>query len=422
MRWDIFCRVIDNFGDVGVCWRLSRSLLARGESVRLWLDDPTLLSWMAPWSKQVPLPSGLTVLPWSQAEVAEVADVPDVREAREEPGDVVIESFGCNLPEAFLARMKHRADAGRAPAWINLEYLSAEGYVERSHGLPSPVMSGPAAGLRKHFFYPGFTPRTGGLLHPLQPVPTSRAEVLALRRQLFRTHPSLEATSPYRFHPWVLLFCYDTAPVGDVLDALSRQAQQSDWPATLVMLAPGAATRLGQRWKDAKLSEASDGPAEAAARLSQHLVLHPLPSLPQHTFDLILQATDLNLVRGEDSAVQALWPGRPHLWQLYVQDDGAHADKCGAFLQRWTRELSDWPPALREQVTAWCRHWNGLAPQGEAQQPGGAPPALPPFPAWWQNPPTAPTPWHAAQAASAEALATQEDLVTQLMAFVKASG
>ncbi|MER2540956.1 MAG: elongation factor P maturation arginine rhamnosyltransferase EarP, partial [Azonexus sp.] len=21
-NWDIFCRVIDNYGDIGVCWRL----------------------------------------------------------------------------------------------------------------------------------------------------------------------------------------------------------------------------------------------------------------------------------------------------------------------------------------------------------------------------------------------------------------
>jgi hypothetical protein len=23
LHWDIFCRVIDNFGDIGVCWRLA---------------------------------------------------------------------------------------------------------------------------------------------------------------------------------------------------------------------------------------------------------------------------------------------------------------------------------------------------------------------------------------------------------------
>ncbi|MGV7245627.1 elongation factor P maturation arginine rhamnosyltransferase EarP, partial [Caballeronia sp. M23-90] len=37
---DIFCEVIDNFGDIGVCWRLARQLKAEhGWQVRLFVDD-----------------------------------------------------------------------------------------------------------------------------------------------------------------------------------------------------------------------------------------------------------------------------------------------------------------------------------------------------------------------------------------------
>ena len=74
-------------------------------------------------------------------------------------------------------------------------------------------------------------------------------EVLALRRQLFKAQGnggSLGSLSPYRFHPWVLLFCYDSAPVGDVLDALEVQARQGGWPEVLVLLAP-AEVRNGRR-------------------------------------------------------------------------------------------------------------------------------------------------------------------------------
>ena len=40
VRWDIFCRVIDNFGDIGVSWRLARQLVAEHNlDVRLWVDD-----------------------------------------------------------------------------------------------------------------------------------------------------------------------------------------------------------------------------------------------------------------------------------------------------------------------------------------------------------------------------------------------
>lgn len=39
-RWDIFCSVVDNYGDIGVTWRLARQLAAeQGHAVRLWVDE-----------------------------------------------------------------------------------------------------------------------------------------------------------------------------------------------------------------------------------------------------------------------------------------------------------------------------------------------------------------------------------------------
>ena len=46
--WDIFCQVIDNYGDIGVGWRLATNLAARGQRVRLWLDNSSVLRWLAP--------------------------------------------------------------------------------------------------------------------------------------------------------------------------------------------------------------------------------------------------------------------------------------------------------------------------------------------------------------------------------------
>ena len=109
MLWDLFCRVIDNHGDLGVCWRLARDLASRGQAVRLWVDDAAALAWMAPER-----PPGIEVLAWPEGPVEAV------------PGDVVIEAFGCDLPPAFIARMAQRQPA---PRWVNLEYLSAEDYV-----------------------------------------------------------------------------------------------------------------------------------------------------------------------------------------------------------------------------------------------------------------------------------------------------
>ena len=85
MLWDLFCRVIDNHGDVGVCWRLAADLAARGERVRLWIDDASALRWMAPNGA-----TGVTVLPWP------TGDAPPGC------GDAVIEAFGCELEEVSV--------------------------------------------------------------------------------------------------------------------------------------------------------------------------------------------------------------------------------------------------------------------------------------------------------------------------------
>ena len=383
MQWDVFCQVIDNFGDIGVCWRLARDLAGRGHAVRLWVDDPTALAWMAPevtWEARLGHRvgeghPGVTVLQWAQAADPQTAP---------EPGDVVIEAFGCNPPDAFLARM---AACTVHPRWVNLEYLSAEDYVERSHRLPSPVWSGPAKGLTKHFFYPGFTPGTGGLLREpglLERLDTLRRDV-TLRAKVLR-HLGIEPRPDERL---ASVFSYAGAPLKAWLSDLARAGVP-----THILLTPGYAQTLAADWQARWLAEHGALPA--------HLRLTALPPLSQPDFDDLLACCDLNLVRGEDSAVRALWTGRPHLWQIYAQDDGVHADKLDAFMTRW---MAEWPDALRESVQAWWRAWNGLAPWPER------------LPDW----PDAPL-WGQASLASRALLAGQTDLVTQLIAFVTRSG
>src|SRR5256885_9819984 len=88
--WDIFCQVIDNFGDIGVCWRAAADLASRGERVRLWLDDATALAWMAPHGHP-----GVEVRAWPAAGA-------DTGVA---PGRVVIEAVGSVPPPALVARL-----------------------------------------------------------------------------------------------------------------------------------------------------------------------------------------------------------------------------------------------------------------------------------------------------------------------------
>jgi len=379
MLWDVFCRVIDNFGDIGVCWRLCTDLAARGHQARLWVDDASALAWMAPQAS-----AGVEVHAWHEAEDASAM-------ASLSPGEVVIESFGCHLPEAFVARMQRPTP----PAWVNLEYLSAEDYVERSHGLASPVFSGAGAGLRKRFFYPGFTPATGGLLREPD-LMARQARFLASERLPWLHRLGVPATEADRL---VSVFCYAGAPLGAWLDAWQAEAQATE-VVTRVLLTPGHATDMAAAWQ-----------AEGRHTFPSGLHLHPLPALPQTEFDLLLWACHLNIVRGEDSAVRALWAGRPHVWHIYPQDDGVHAGKLDAFMDRWMR---DWPEDLAMSARGAWRHFNGLLP---AVLGHGVPP-VEPLPDWADEDGV----WATESRGARSRLLAQADLVTQLTNFVARSG
>ena len=360
LLWDIFCRVVDNYGDVGVCWRLACNLAERGQRVRLWVDDATALRWMAPDGHD-----GVEVGTWHAA-----TPFPP-------PGDVVVEAFGCDPAPAFLAAMAATGEAARPPVWINLEYLSAEPYVERSHALASPQMSGPARGLVKWFFYPGFTLRTGGLLRE----PALRAEQAVFDREAWLTAQGIAPRAGERV---VSVFCYPGAPADRLLASLA-----ADGRPTVLATAPGAATGAVR----AALATLGEG--------SSTLRQHPLPWLAQPEFDRLLWAADLNFVRGEDSWVRAQWAGKPCVWQAYPQDDGAHGAKIEAFLEL---ALAGAPREVAEAIRDWTAAWNAL------DDPAA------PLPAW-----TPETLAGAGTAARAwrDQLWGSADLVTRLLAFVR---
>ena len=355
--WDIFCRVIDNYGDVGVCWRLAADLAARGEQVRLWLDDPSALAWLAPDGAP-----GVTVKRWNDS--LQPGDL--------SVGDVLIEAFGCEVDAGFLAACAQQAaDTGHQCVWLNLEYLSAEAFVERCHGLPSPVLAGPAKGLRKYFFYPGFTPATGGLL---------READLAVRQASFDREAWLRRLAiPFQGERLVSLFCYEPTALPALLEQLAADEQP-----TRLLVTPGRATAAVQACLACMNSTHAEWKAQDRRKFTY------LPALSQLDYDALLWSCDLNFVRGEDSLVRALWAGKPFVWQIYQQSDNAHQAKLDAFLDHLQA-----PPSLR----TFHQVWNGLS-QAALPQPNLTE---------WQR-----------SVSSARALQLQDDdLVTKIIRFVR---
>lgn len=344
-RWDIFCRVVDNLGDIGVCWRLARQLAAEYDlAVRLWVDEPEVLAPL--------LPGFVPALASQELEGVRIERWGEPL-AFDQAADVVIEAFACDPPAAYVEAMARRP---RPPCWINLEYLSAEAWVAGCHGAASPH---PRLPLTKFFFFPGFVPGTGGLLRERDLLAKREAFLARGGASRFLDELGL-ACEPGTLR--ISLFCYDMAPLADLLAAWQQH------PFPLICLVPPGKPMAGMRQL-----LGGDGPWQLGP-----VRIVPIPFLPQARFDALLWSCDLNFVRGEDSFVRAQWAGKPLVWHIYPQENEAHAAKLDAFLalygapapmvdlwHAWNGFGSAFPsrwkafhqalPRLQTQAEQWCR-------------------------------------------------------------------
>lgn len=368
--WHVYCAIVDNFGDIGVCWRLARQLVhERGQTVTLWVDRWEPARAIIPGLPEAPAQAvmeGIVVRPWS-----EVGAGDDLI------GDVLVEGFGCALPPATLTQLAARE---RKPVWINLEYFSAEAWVPGFH-----LGSGddPATRATRWFFFPGVGPNTGGMLRERDLIAerdawqaSGQADALLARLGAPRSHGRLCA----------LCFAYAGAPYRAWLGALEheRSAPVSVW---LCGLSSQTGVTLTER----------------AHRPGLHFA--DLPFVSQPDFDRLLWAADLAIVRGEDSLARALWSGRPFIWNIYPQAQAAHHPKLEAWLGVYT---DGFPPALRDAYVAAHRAWNGIIP---ADALGSA----------WSSLMRQWPAWQAHSRSRSADFAKNGDLVSRLMRFVEAA-
>ena len=332
--WDIFCAVVDNFGDIGVCWRLARQLSdEHGFSVRLWVDDlqafARMCSAIQPHESKQMLGS-IEIRHWTSQSEVDIA------------ADVVIEAFGCELPEQYLATMlKHDP----VPVWINLEYLSAESWVEDCHLLASPH---PRLPLKKYFFFPGFTERTGGLLRE-RDLLSSHAKIASMDQEAFWHRLGLSMREDHELR--LSLFCYHNPALPDLL-----QAWSSDLRRVRVMVFPGTVRRQISDWFQSELHDGKTFQRDS-------LTVHAVPWLSHTDYDRLLRLCDINFVRGEDSFVRAQWAQRPFVWQIYPQEENAHLVKLDAFLGRYLRGM---PQETENAIKRLWSAWNGASSLGPA--------------------------------------------------------
>ena len=362
---DIFCRVVDNLGDIGVCWRLARSLQREWPAhVRLWVDDLDVFRRLAPTVQpelDEQLVEGIRIIHWTDNQTSHT------------PAQLVIEAFACDPPASYIDAMPDHTKL-----WLNLEYLSAESWTAGFHAQPSPQRNG----VTKYFFFPGFSDQTGGLISEAGLSErrrnwmhsSAKKKQFLQRLGLPQVQAYLEADTLF-----VSLFCYASAPYRSLLHALRKSRKpvvllvpqsvlpqlerdaitqlhgavsipDTDMgyaPASSPDAAPAAAHQATVQAQSPPPSE--DNTAQDQQAPLPGVTLLRIPFLPQDEYDQLLWLCDLNFVRGEDSFVRAIWSRKPFLWQIYEQSDDIHLKK----LQAW---LALFPG--HEETKAMMRSWN----------------------------------------------------------------
>jgi len=345
-NWDIFCKIVDNFGDIGVCWRLSRQLSEEyGLQIRLWIDDLKIAKKIIPEldvSKATQYIQDIEIRHWNEVTEA-------IGTSNFEAPDVVIEAFACELPANYMAAMQEKN-----PLWINLEYLSAEAWIDGFHAQSSIH---PVSGLKKYFFFPGFTEKTGGLFRE-QNLIAERDDFLtsSKARQSFWKALGIDLNNAIA----VSLFCYPHAPINSLLECMQHSSKPVLCLIPECSIINGIAPYFGKN--SIKIGEKST---------TGNLTLQTIPFLSQPLYDQLLWACDINFVRGEDSWVRAIWAGKPFIWQPYYQQEDTHIAKLKSFIERYysqesAENLSDIKTIMCACHLDWCgealkpQHWEAL--------------------------------------------------------------
>lgn len=356
----LFCTVIDNFGDIGVSWRLAKQLQQRlNAKVHLWLDDLNALATIVPNYQQ----HNIHIHPWQESQAIDhhTLAIPTA----------IIETFGCRLPENLSSFIKQHQIA-----WLNWEYLSAEDWAVHTHTMPSLQNNGCA----KYFWQMGFLPQTGGLLresdYNQQQCQANQTQSSTLNLYLFG----------YQSPIWAEWFrCWQNLGIAMNIHLSGSQIIQS--------------------LKDKQII-----PETAFSGSPQYqlgcLKLIQQPFVPQDNFDQLLWQADILLIRGEDSFVRAQYSGKPFFWHIYPQDEQAHFDKLNAFWQ--LTPLYQQPNSINTAFHALSTELNGGEVLPETQRTKH-----------WQTLLNHLTKWQQLSQSWQQYLFQQTDTVTRLMHWLK---
>ena len=306
MQISILCKVVDNFGDIGVVYRLAKQLkkINPKNTINLIVDNLESFNKICSAVQcglEMQNIEGLNVYDWNAADFCHKA----FSRKDGELMPVILECFQCGRPD-WMERILFEEKLQRTVHIIMIDYLTAEKYAEDFHCLKSLTRS---AKVQKVNFMPGFTEKTGGLV-----IDADWLEV-----------PEWKENGP------VLVFTYERDWTSFIQGCLSAASRWGDLPEpsykSKLFLAQG-------RGKESFLAAVRNVVESSQRECIENSFIEELPYLNQSEWDRVMKSCSALVIRGEESMSRACLSGIPFIWHAYPQSDEYQLVKVKALLER----------------------------------------------------------------------------------------
>ena len=281
---DIFCEVIDNYGDVGVAYRLAREFkrIYSNKQLRFIINKTEELD-------LIKKAEDITIIAYKNIDKIET------------PADLIIETFACNIPETYMNKALKTSKL-----IINLEYFSSENWVDDFH-LQESFLGG---NLKKYFFIPGLSEKSGGII--LDKEFLDRKNKVQENREYYLKQFNIDEN----YDLIISVFSYEKN-----FDNFLKTLQKLDKKVLLLLLSEKTQKNFIKYFDNNNYYD--------------KIKAVKLPFFTYDKYEELLALCDINLVRGEDSFVRALLLAKPFLWHIYPQDENAHIIKLESFLEKY---------------------------------------------------------------------------------------
>lgn len=311
---DIFCEIIDNYGDIGVVYRTAKELqkIFPESKIRVFLNR------LDEFKK---INSQVIDLPSQNIDGIEYITFDYLRDNANKllTAQVIIEAFGCQIPEEYIEIAYDNSEL-----LINLEYLSAEDWIEDFHLQSSPLGRGK---LKKVFFMPGFTEKSGGVIADSNYLERIQR---VLENKEFYEKKYLSDIEDRENKIVGTLFSYEKnfTPLLEDLKKLDKD---------VVILA------MGEKTQDSLRKILKNFSIEDFRNSLKYgkIEIRFLNFLNQEEYEELINIVDFNFVRGEDSFIRAVLTGKPYMWHIYCQEEYAHMDKIEGFLDKYRKVIEN---------------------------------------------------------------------------------